>query len=99
MTKPSTYRNLILLWAGIAIIPEEDQEQLVAFLLRVGAPPPLEEGVAAGDAASLAVILLTRDQLFSHTVMTSCAVRSIFVFATDEPRISRTSSSSRSRGT
>jgi hypothetical protein len=66
--------------------PEEDQERLVAFLLRVGAPPPLEEGVAAGDAASLAVILLTRDQLFSHTVMTSCAVRSIFVFATDEPR-------------
>jgi len=32
------------------------------------------------------VILFTRDQLFSHAVMTSCAVRNIFVFATDEPQ-------------
>jgi len=67
--------------------PAEDQERLVAFLLRVGAPPALgEERHAAGAGLALAVILFTGDQLFSHTVMTCCAVRNIFVFATDEPQ-------------
>ncbi len=66
--------------------PAADQERLLAFLLRIGEPPALEESAAAGEGSSLAVILFTRDQLFSHTVMTSCAVRSIFVFATDEPQ-------------
>ena len=66
--------------------PAEDQERLVSFLLRLGEPPPLGDGHAAGEALSLAVILFTRDQLFSHTVMTSCAARNIFVFATDEPQ-------------
>ena len=66
--------------------PAADQERLVAFLLRVGEPPPLEEGAAGGDGSALAVILFTRDQLFSHAVTTSCAVRGVFVFATDEPQ-------------
>ena len=67
-------------------IPVEDQERLVAFLQRLGEPPSFGDGPATGDGLSLAVILFTRDQLFSHTVMTSCAVRNIFVFATDEPQ-------------
>jgi hypothetical protein len=66
--------------------PAEEQERLVAFLQRLGVPQPLENGAAAGEGLSLAVILFTRDQLFSHAVMTSCAVRNIFVFATDEPQ-------------
>lgn len=64
----------------------EDQEALVAYLKRLGEPPPLGDGHAAGENLPLALILFTRDQLFSHTVMTSCAARSIFVFATDEPQ-------------
>ncbi len=67
-------------------LPAEDQERLVSFLVRLGEPPPVEEGQAAGEALALAAILFTRDQLFSHAVMTSCAVRNIFVFATDEPQ-------------
>lgn len=63
-----------------------DQERLVAFLLRIGGPPTLADGPAAGDGLPLAVILFSRDLLFSHTVTTSCAVRGIFVFATDEPQ-------------
>ena len=66
--------------------PAEDQERLVAFLQRLGEPPALGDGPAAGEGLPLAVILFTRDQLFSHAVMTSCAVRNIFVFATDEPQ-------------
>jgi hypothetical protein len=66
--------------------PAEDQERLVAFLMRVGEPPHLGEGPVSGETLALAVILFTRDQLFSHTVMTCCAVRNIFVFATDEPQ-------------
>jgi hypothetical protein len=67
-------------------LPAEDQERLVAFLLRLGEPPTFGDGSAAGEGLALAVILFTRDQLFSHAVMTSCAVRNIFVFATDEPQ-------------
>jgi len=67
-------------------LPAEDQERLVAFLQGLGAPPSLGDSAAAGAGLALAVILFTRDQLFSHAVMTSCAVRNIFVFATDEPR-------------
>jgi len=66
--------------------PAEDQERLVAFLVRISAPPPLGAGPAPAAGLALAVILFSRDQLFSHTVMTSCAVRNIFVFATDEPQ-------------
>ncbi|MHB8837215.1 MAG: DUF4388 domain-containing protein [Candidatus Methylomirabilia bacterium] len=65
--------------------PAADQERLVAFLQRLGEPPPLGDS-SAGEGLALAVILFTRDQLFGHTVMTSCAVRNIFVFATDEPQ-------------
>ncbi len=67
-------------------LPAEDQERLVAFLQRIGAPPTLEDGPGATPDLALAVILFTRDQLFSHTVMTCCAVRNTFVFATDEPQ-------------
>ena len=49
-------------------------------------PPPLEEGAAAAEGLALAVILFTRDQLFSHTVTTGCAARNVSVFATDEPQ-------------
>jgi hypothetical protein len=66
--------------------PAAEQERLVDFLLRIGVPPPLGEVPAAGETIPLAVILFTRDQLFSHTVTTSCAVRNVFVFATDEPQ-------------
>ena len=38
---------------------------------------PLEELHAAGATLPLAVILLTRDQLLSHVVTTSCTVRNI----------------------
>lgn len=66
--------------------PVEEQERLVAFLLRLGEPAPAVADPAAGEGLPLAVLLFTRDQLFSHTVMTGCAVRNIFVFATDEPQ-------------
>ena len=66
--------------------PTEDQERLVGFLQGLGEPPSLGDGPAAGAGLALAVILFTRDQLFSHAVTTSCAVRNIFVFATDEPQ-------------
>jgi len=64
--------------------PAADQERLVDFLLRIGVPPPLGDGHA--ESIPLAVILFTRDQLFSHTVTTCCTVRNVFVFATDEPQ-------------
>lgn len=66
--------------------PAEAQQLLLDFLQRLGEPPSLVEGPAAGESLALAVILFSRDQLFSHTVMTSCAVRNTFVFATDEPQ-------------
>jgi len=66
--------------------PAAEQERLVDFLLKIGVPPPLGEGHAAAESMPLAVILFTGDQLFSHTVMTCCTVRNVFVFATDEPQ-------------
>ncbi len=63
----------------------EDQERLVAFLSRAIEQPPPGEAPAGSDF-SLAVILFTRDQLFSHVVMSCGAVRNLFVFATDEPQ-------------
>ena len=71
---------------GAGRVPRRGPGAACRFLLRLGEPPPLGDGPAAGEGLALAVILFTRDQLFSHAVMTSCAVRNIFVFATDEPQ-------------
>jgi len=67
-------------------LPVADQERLVDFITKLGEPPSLETDPATGEGVPLAVVLFTRDQLFSHTVMTCCAARNVFVFATDEPQ-------------
>ncbi|MFZ2949831.1 MAG: DUF4388 domain-containing protein [Desulfuromonadaceae bacterium] len=57
----------------------DQQEQLVSFLTTVSAP-------AASDSKPpvTAIILLTQDELMSHTINTVCKHENLFVFASDE---------------
>lgn len=57
----------------------DQQEKLVSFLASVSAP-------AAADSKPpvTAIILLTQDELLSHTITTVCKRENLFVFASDE---------------
>jgi hypothetical protein len=57
----------------------DQQEQLVSFLATIPTP-------AASDSKPpvTAIILLTQDELLSHTVTTVCKHENLFVFASDE---------------
>lgn len=57
----------------------DQQEQLVSFLASVSTP-------AASDSKPpvTAIILLTQDELLSHTITTVCKQKNLFVFTSDE---------------
>jgi len=63
-------------------IPEttiDQQEQLVSFLSSVSTP-----GAADSKPPVTAIILLTQDELLSHTITTVCKHENLFIFASDE---------------
>jgi len=64
-------------------IPQEQQEQLFAYLSKTAAPP---EGLATEHAqpATHALILFSASEFIRHTVMTACKQEGFFTFSTDE---------------
>ncbi|SEA74237.1 protein of unknown function [Desulfuromusa kysingii] len=63
-------------------IPDEDKENLVAFLSSISTSHLLEDGATATTTKSQAVIIYTCDEFIQHTIMTVCKKEGILVFAT-----------------
>ncbi len=57
----------------------DQQEQLVSFLTNISILPPSDSAPPI-----TAIILLTQDELLSHTITTICKHENLFVFAADE---------------
>ncbi len=62
-------------------LPLSDQEKLLSFLVSFSQPDP---GQLPAGGPALAVILLSRDPLVRHAVMTVCRHDGVFAFTTDE---------------
>jgi len=64
-------------------IPQEQQEQLFAYLSKT-ATPPADQTAEPPQPATHALILFSASEFIRHTVMTACKQEGFFTFSTDE---------------
>lgn len=64
-------------------IPQEQQEQLFAYLSKTAAPPD-SQSAEHPRPATHALILFSASEFIRHTVMTACKQEGFFTFSTDE---------------
>jgi len=64
-------------------IPQEQQEQLFAYLAKT-AVPPAGQTAEQPQPATHALILFSASEFIRHTVMTACKQEGFFTFSTDE---------------
>lgn len=64
-------------------IPQEQQEELFAYLARTTATP-VDQSAEPPQTATHALILFSASEFIRHTVMTACKQEGFFTFSTDE---------------
>jgi len=69
--------------ASLDDIPQEEQEQLFAYLSK-NSPGPVDVSAEHTPAATHALILFSGSEFIRHTVMTVCKQEGFFTFSTDE---------------